>query len=861
MSPRILYFGDSIFMRIKDILVFFDERIEDPVLRAAFVRETKILSLRMLRMTTMIGMILFPLFGTLDVIVYPRLFTVFWGLRLVEVAFCALIFVSLGTRLVRRQTADVGMVLMIFSCLDIVAMCWLTGGPTSTYYAGINLTILVVIFVMILDVKRVLVACGVVYAFFLAPLWIRPASVPKTSAVISNSYFLLITMGLAVLWTLLKNRTRLSELKGRLDLARANEDLKRLDVMKSQFFANVSHEVRTPLTLILSPVQSLWQGDAGAVTAEQRTLLESTYRNALKLLDMINQILDFSRIEAGRMPLRLKSTDLARSIRDTIAGFRATAERRGLELSFRAEGELRPVAMDEEKFERILTNLVRNAIKFTERGSIRLTLRESGLFVILVVEDTGIGIAADQLNLIFERFQQVDGSTTRRFEGTGIGLTLVKEYVELLKGRISVQSEPGRGSRFTVELPSNLAELAPEALRDRRPSTGDGPLPRCAESEVPRSEDAARITSDDMTWLDKHPPLSGDGPFPGEAGRSHVDRVLLVEDNLDLRTYLQTMLGRLGHEIAVAADGAEAWEMILRNPPDIIVSDIMMPRLDGYGLLRRIKETPSTRNLPVVLITAKPGLDAKLEGLGDGADDFLAKPVQVRELDARIRNLVAGRELRQAESLIEEMRARAAERQAGLEKYRRILEDTVRAVAMVVEIRDPYTAGHQRRVAVLARAIGVELGLADDRLEGLYTAGLIHDIGKISVPAEILSRPTKLTDIEFSMVKIHVQVGYDILKDIEFPWPVSRMVLEHHERMDGSGYPNGRRGDELLPESRILAVADVVEAISSHRPYRPALGLEAALAEILSRRGTYYDSGATDACLRLFREKGFSIPS
>jgi HD-GYP domain-containing protein (c-di-GMP phosphodiesterase class II) len=179
---------------------------------------------------------------------------------------------------------------------------------------------------------------------------------------------------------------------------------------------------------------------------------------------------------------------------------------------------------------------------------------------------------------------------------------------------------------------------------------------------------------------------------------------------------------------------------------------------------------------------------------------------------------------------------------------------------MVVEMRDPYTAGHQKRVAGLARAIGEELGLPADRRDGLHTAGLIHDLGKISVPAEILSKPSKLTAIEFSMIKVHPQAGFDILKSIEFPWPVARMVLEHHERLDGTGYPGGLRGEDILLESRILAVADVVEAISSHRPYRPALGIEAALDEIEVRRGIFYDAAVVDACRRLFREKGFRLP-
>ncbi len=199
------------------------------------------------------------------------------------------------------------------------------------------------------------------------------------------------------------------------------------------------------------------------------------------------------------------------------------------------------------------------------------------------------------------------------------------------------------------------------------------------------------------------------------------------------------------------------------------------------------------------------------------------------------------------------------ERKLSVERLRKAVGATVQAMALVVETRDPYTAGHQRRVADLARSIATEMGLSQERIDGIRTASSIHDIGKISVPTEILSKPTRLSETEFSLTKMHPRSGYDILKDIEFPWPVARMVLEHHERMDGSGYPSGLRGEDILLESRIIAVADVVEAIASHRPYRASLGADAALDEIATGRGTTFDPEAVDACLRLFREKGYTF--
>jgi len=187
------------------------------------------------------------------------------------------------------------------------------------------------------------------------------------------------------------------------------------------------------------------------------------------------------------------------------------------------------------------------------------------------------------------------------------------------------------------------------------------------------------------------------------------------------------------------------------------------------------------------------------------------------------------------------------------------LGDTVQAMAAIVEMRDPYTSGHQLRVANLAVAIARQMQLPDDQVNAIHLAGILHDLGKIQIPSEILSKPGKISDAEFGLIKGHPQAGHDILKGINFPWPIARMVLQHHERMDGSGYPQGQKGDDILLEARILSVADVVEAIAAHRPYRPGLGIDAALAEITKQRGIYFDPAVVDACLALFRERNYSL--
>ncbi len=541
-----------------------------------------------------------------------------------------------------------------------------------------------------------------------------------------------------------------------------------------------------------------------------------------------------------------------------------------------------------------------------------------------------------------------------------------------------------------------------------------------------------------------------------------MTKLLIVDDNEQNLYMLQVLLEGSGYEVALARDGAEALEKARRAPPDIIITDILMPVMDGFTLCRKWKKDPALKSIPFVFYTATYA-DPKDEelALSLGAERFIRKPVEpaafVEMLWEVIREAEEGRlvaphepveeekiflkeynealirkledkmlELEQANrrltvlyrvstslaavrplgelaphalrtvveamgyayanyfafdekeqtfhlsesvgfsdeilprlqrelvfrlgeerglvglvgqtqepliltdakrdprwipadetirsalfvpvahkghllgvasflstetgafddedakdvtilannlaialknaQLFEQAQQEIAERkqaeenlERSLKNLQKALEGTIYALAATTEIRDPYTAGHQRRVAELASAIAKEMGLPEEKVEGIHMAGLIHDIGKISVPAEILSKPSKLSEIEMNLIKAHPRIAYDILKEIDFPWPVADIVLQHHERLDGSGYPQGLKGDEIILEARILAVADVVEAMASHRPYRPALGVEAALAEIEKNRGRLYDPTVVDACLELFTKKGLTF--
>ncbi|HEX5363135.1 MAG TPA: HD domain-containing phosphohydrolase, partial [Gallionella sp.] len=329
--------------------------------------------------------------------------------------------------------------------------------------------------------------------------------------------------------------------------------------------------------------------------------------------------------------------------------------------------------------------------------------------------------------------------------------------------------------------------------------------------------------------------------------------ILAVDDSPASLKLLTDLLKEDGYEVRSAISGELALRAASVLPPELVLLDVSMPGLDGFEVCRRLKEQEQTRDVPVIFVSALSETVEKVKGFELGAVDFVTKPYQRDELLARVRTHLELYRLRHhLESLVEE---RTTELRESEKKLRINLLDSVTALAAIVEMRDPYTAGHQRRVAQLAVAIAKELNLADHMIEGIHLAGVVHDVGKIQVPAEILSKPGRLTELEYRLIQEHVQSGYEILKTIEFPWPIAQILRQHHERLDGSGYPQGLVGEQILPEAKIMAVADVVESMISHRPYRPGLGLDAALAEIEANRDKLFDPAAVNACIKLFRER------
>jgi putative two-component system response regulator len=326
--------------------------------------------------------------------------------------------------------------------------------------------------------------------------------------------------------------------------------------------------------------------------------------------------------------------------------------------------------------------------------------------------------------------------------------------------------------------------------------------------------------------------------------------IMVVDDEDLVRDMILQGVKQAGYRCIAAGSSHEALSLMKKNQIDIVIADINMPGINGIELTKRIKENFDS-NIIVMTGFAK---DFSYEDvIAQGASDFIQKPVTLEELELRLHRILKERVVLAARNNAEE------ENRKALQKLRRTITGTIYAMAMTVEIRDPYTAGHQRRVASLSRAIGKELCLSPLQIEGLGMAGVIHDIGKITIPSEILSKPGNLNKLEYEMMKTHPQVGYDILRSIEFPWPLAEITLQHHERLDGSGYPKGLKENEIIFEAKILSVADVVEAMASHRPYRAARGIEFALNEVSKRRGIAFDPQVIDACLYLFNKKGYKF--
>ncbi len=502
------------------------------------------------------------------------------------------------------------------------------------------------------------------------------------------------------------------------------EALAEIDRAKTIFFSNVSHEFRTPLTLMLGPLEDILAKHP--LTPKVSHNLHLAHRNSLRLLKLVNTLLDFSRIEAGRIEAVYEAVDLTTLTTELASMFRSATEKAALNLVIDCSPINREVYIDREMWEKIVFNLLSNAFKFTFSGEIIVTLREWDERVELEVSDTGIGIPEDELPHLFERFHRVKGAQGRSYEGSGIGLALVHELVKLHGGTVRVKSDIGRGSTFTVSVPTGSAHLPADRLGGERSLASTGLHREAWVDEVLKwlpdtDEDANRLNA-----FDSVPPEV----LPTSRDQPHA-RILLADDNADMRAYIKRLLSPK-YDVVTVGDGETALGLARIEEFDLVLSDVMMPKLDGFGLLRALRTDDRTSTMPIILLSARAGEESRVEGMGAGADDYLVKPFSARELLARVEaHLNLQRLRREAEAEVRELMAREQEARASAEIANRIKDDFLAILSH--ELRTPLNAivgwthllksgklgesDRQRGIDVIERNAAAQRAIIDELLD------------------------------------------------------------------------------------------------------------------------------------------------
>jgi signal transduction histidine kinase len=617
-----------------------------------------------------IVLVLYPAFWVLDLVMAPDLAGGFLQIR---AAVCVLYLVSLAavhSRHAERLAQPFVMASSLASAAGISIMSAQLGGFSSNYFAGNMIVLFVINFFLPWELGTAALMSVLIIA---TDLGINLALYGPSREMVGPLFFLTGSAVFSWLSALSSRRTRRHDLSLRLRLEMANEELKELDRAKSRFFANVSHELRTPLTLLLGPLESLVgeTSDPG-----QQRLFQTMITNARRLLRQVDALLETARLESGRLLLEPAPGNLGRLLGELVAAALPLTERRGIELVTEGLDRFPDGSFDLEKMEIVASNLLSNAFKFTPAGG-RVTVRRADAAagrVAFEVEDSGPGIPQEELERIFDRFHQVEGDSAHG--GTGLGLALSRELARLHGGEVAVRSAAGKGSAFRVELPRET-QAQPE--RRRQPRRREDQLVQ-ARAETMVVREVARRSLRETLLADVDLPLlrgdiGGIGDVePRPEPPAGAPRVLLVEDNEELRSFLAHRLSRL-YRVAEAGDGAAGLASARQATPDLIVADVMMPVMDGYELCRRLRADPSLGAVPVILVTARAGAEAVVEGLEVGADDYVVKPFALRELEARI---------------AAQLRARETERQLH-ERESRLVAIGRMTSSLVHDLRNPLT--------------------------------------------------------------------------------------------------------------------------------------------------------------------------
>jgi signal transduction histidine kinase len=560
------------------------------------------------------------------------------------------------------------------------------------------------------------------------------------------------------------------------------EKLAEIDRAKTTFFSNVSHEFRTPLTLLLGPLED-------ALATSERCMsgasVELAHRNALRLLRLVNALLDFSRIEAGRVSACFAPTDLSSLTKELASAFRSAIERAGLVFIVRCPPLGEPVFVDRGMWEKVVLNLISNAFKFTFEGEIEVTVSREDRRALLRVRDTGIGVASDELPRLFERFHQVEGARARTHEGSGIGLALVLELVHAHGGEIRAESAYGKGTTFTVMLPFGTAHLPADRISTKR---------KLASTATA----ASAFVEEALHW---RAPLSDDQTADGEAGgQLSGARILLVDDNADMREYVIHLLHGEGALVHETADGEAALAAVQRRPFDLVLTDVMMPRLDGFGLLHALKADVATRALPVIALSARAGEEARVEGLRAGADDYLVKPFSARELVARVKTHL------------------------NLARSRREADEARRAAESANRAKDDFLAmlGHELRNPLAPITTALQLM----RLRGPRPREqeiLERQVGHLTRLVDDLLDVSRITRGRIELRKQVVEVGDVVARAIEVASP---MLEQRRHRLDVSVPQKGLRVD-VDPDRFAQIISNLLTNASKYSDPGSRIGVQA----------------------------------
>lgn len=602
-----------------------------------------------LRLEAWLGIVLIPIFGVLDTYVLPDHLYVTWALRATTTGFAAVVAVMarLRPRFVERHVDGIGFILTLCVCASIAAMCWLDSGYESPYYAGLSLVMTSVGLLFIWPFWFALTFQLSAYFVYMFPLVLGVLGVGDMTIVLGNQLFLLSFMLLAVSAQVVRYRLTLREFEtqrsiraARDQLEDAVEKLKEVDRLKSQFFNNITHELRTPLTMILAPLETVL-GSAG-VSAATRKYLDGIWASALKLLKLINDLLDLAKMGEKFLRLRIKQDSLVGLLTELVEHAQPLAARKDVRLSLEVVEEPADVHADAEKMERVFVNLLSNALKFTpEGGAVTVRVWLEGQQVCYGVRDTGMGIPPDKLEAIFERFTQADATVTRKFGGTGIGLAFAREIVDLHGGEITVDSVLDEGSEFVVRLKQGMDHFDPMLIDRRKDDSKVVGKPRRAEDAEPAEWSRRLVQRADYRFMDLEDATER-RVLADRDDAGKTTKVLVVEDNPQIIRFVSTLLAE-EHAVYTATNGREGLELAIREQPDLVVTDYMMPEMDGVTLIGHLRERPETKDTPIIMLTAKNAVEDRWTARQRGADVYINKPFSPQELTEAVRRELAKR--------------------------------------------------------------------------------------------------------------------------------------------------------------------------------------------------------------------------